>query len=206
MRRCRHGRRGAAIVELAVCIPLIAVIIAMVFFLGFAMTNHQRVRLSARYTVWRDLYGWYEISDPPGRVLNRDEALNMIFFNYKADPVSIDGPHAMQPQTISDLVAAAGQMGAWPEEFADRTVAQSFPHGSCVKVSAKFPTTVKAWEDFTGAISSRHCRDGVEWRRSQVSYLQAIRDQFLADLDAAVMAVDDAGLRNSIQALYLEHW
>lgn len=188
------------------CIPLIAVVIAMIFFLGFAMTNHQRVRLSAHYTVWRDLYGWPEISDPAGRTLNRSEALNMIFFNGRADPVSIDGPDVIHPQTISDMVAAAGQIGAWPEEFADRTVRQSFPHGSCAKVSAEFPTTVKAWKKFTGAITSRYCRDGVEWRRSEVSYLQPVRDQFLADLDAAVMCIDDDELRSSIQALYLKRW
>jgi len=199
-------RRGAALVEFVMCIPFLAFVIACIFFFGWAMMNQQHVWVSDRYTVWRDLYGWQEIHGTDGQVLSRGEALNLMFFANKADPVSVDGSGGWTPETISDLVTAAGERSAAAEELAQRSAEQSFPHGRTGEVAAEFPPTMAAWQHISGAIRSRHWREGVVWRRGEVSYLQIIQEQFLADLDEAVMDFQDPQLRDNLRALYRQRW
>ena len=73
-------------------------------------------------------------------------------------------------------------------------------------MAASFPSDVDPWRRFQGAIRSRHIREGVAWRRGQVSHLQAIRDQYLLDLDAAVSEIPDTGLQDDLRRLYLQQW
>ncbi len=46
-------RHGTAVIESIFCVPLIAIILGLTFFFGWAMRNQQRVIISDRYAVWR---------------------------------------------------------------------------------------------------------------------------------------------------------
>ena len=52
MVRCR----GTAMLEFIMCIPLMAILIAAIFFFGWVMRNQQRVRIATRYASWKHVY------------------------------------------------------------------------------------------------------------------------------------------------------
>ena len=184
--------------ELAMCIPLIAFIIAMTFFFGFSMANQQHVRISDRYAAWRRVLTGTMASD---------EQLNEMFFADRAGEVQTDtdtGP----VETLEDLVAEAGDVSEPAHLLAERCVLERWPRGRRVKVQADFPSSVGAWRRFTGAIRSRHVRDGVQWRRGQASCDYVVCDEFLSPLDdvlAGVSAPGD-GLAEMMRQLYSNGW
>ena len=55
-RNMRRRRRGTAMIEFVLCIPLLALVIAAVFFFGMVMRNQQRLRAADRYVVWRTVH------------------------------------------------------------------------------------------------------------------------------------------------------
>lgn len=191
------------LIEFVMCIPLLAIIIAAIFFMGWAMMNQQHVRVSDRYATWRNLYGWQSYRSEAGQPLTPPKILNLLFFRDKATSVGIGGSGGVDPDSIPAMVAAAGAYGADPGNLADGSVQKRFPHGRGASISASFKPTIGAWKSLSGAIVSRHYREGVEWRRGQVSYLEIIRDLFMADLDQAAQGCQ---LRDEIRALYLKRW
>ena len=203
MSRRRRARRGAVLIEFVMCIPLLATVIAAIFFFGWAMMNQQHVRVSDRYATWRSLYGWQEYKSEDGNSLHPHEILNLLFFRDKATSVGIGGYGGVDPDSIQGMVEAAGTYGADPENVADESVQERFPHGRVANVSASFKPTIGAWKSLSGAIHSRHYREGVEWRRGQVSYLEVIRDLFMSELDQAALGCQ---LSDEIRALYLKRW
>ena len=189
------ARRGSALIEMVMVIPLLATIIGLTFFFGWTMTNQQHVRISSRYAAWRRVRA--------GESVAADE-LNTTFFNDRADGVDRsegDGPD----DTLKELVDAAGEFAlAYP--LVKDTVLDRWPRGRSDRVKASFPSEVALWQMFRGSIEGYHTRDGVEWRRGEVSYLDTIRDLFLYDLDRAVSNVPDATLRDDLRELYLRRW
>ena len=180
-------------------IPLMATIISLTFFFGWAMTNQQHVRVSGRYTAWRQAR---RAGGASGGDLNRS------FFAGRAEDPSVSGGSAAgrTQETITDLVRAAGDVSDPAYELAEQTAGAAWPRGVWARVAASFPSDVDLWRRFQGAIRSRRIREGVSWRRGQVSYLQAIRDQYLIDLAAAISEIPDAGLQDDLRRLYLQQW
>jgi len=177
-------------------IPLLAMVIALTFFFGFAMTNQQHVKASARYIPWR------AVEDGSG--VSADE-LNTMFFHERAESIGAVGGIGPD-ETLREIVDRASWESAPAGDLLDLCITEHWPHGRSASVSAEFPSSVAAWRRFTGAIRHGHVRDGVEWRRGQVSYLEPIRDQFLMNLDATILGIDDAPLRESLRRLYLQRW
>ena len=198
-----RARRGTVLVEFVMCIPFLALIIAAVFFFGWSMMNQQHVWVSDRYAVWRNQYGWQAYRSEDGNYLHPHEILNLLFFRQESTSVGIGGYGGVHPETIPAMVAAAGQHGRDAENLAYQSVEQRFPHGRVANVSAAFKPTMGAWRHLSGPIQSRHFREGVEWRRGQVSYLEVIRDLFMSELDEAA---ESCRLRDEIRALYLKRW
>lgn len=192
---CNAGRRGSALIEMVMVVPLLATIIGLTFFFGWAMANQQHVRVSSRYAAWRQVRA--------GESVSGDE-LNEIFFGDRADGVDIsagDGPD----DTLKKLADAAGKYElGYP--LVEDAVLNRWPKGRSDLVKADFPSDVALWQRFRGPIEGSHAREGVEWRRGEVSYLDVIRDLFLYDLDRAVSGVPDGTLRGSLRGLYLRRW
>ena len=110
------------------------------------------------------------------------------------------------------------QRGADAGDLANAAV-DDFPGGSNARVDADFPNEsaaldrIEASMDSSGGSSGdvstawrSYYRDGVYWRRWQVSYLEPIRDLFLQDLHTAVEAVANSQLRQNLEDLYLLRW
>lgn len=209
-------RRGTALVETALCIPILAAIIGSTLFLGFAMMNQQHVKAAARYTPWRRVYGnWYR---PPGLDPNDPNAqddpnypgLNYLFFRSRAAGIHVDGVGGSREE-FDGLVAAAGQHGQDAEQLAHDLIfwtgpddSDGFDHSRGARVWANFPSDVAVLEQFRGAIRASHIRDGVEWRRSQARCRRVVREQFLHDVDNMLQSVggQGEGMAQMIMGLY----
>ncbi|MCY2927081.1 MAG: pilus assembly protein [Planctomycetota bacterium] len=193
----KRRRRGAVMLETVMILPFLAVIIGLTFFFGRAIRNQQQVQVTARHMAWRNLAGPW-----PGY----DTAMtyNQALYQGRANPCGDNGGEGPDP-VRKDYIQKADAASARAGKLADQAVA-SWPDGVSDNASAGFPTEVGMWKWFKGDTHFRHSRDGVEWRRGQVSYLETIRDQFLMNLHHAVQNVPDVTLRQNLQALYLQQW
>lgn len=191
-------RHGTAVIESVFCVPLIAVVLGLTFFFGWAMRNQQRVIISDRYAVWRRVVAGDAVG---GGRLDRD------FFGGQAAGVAVDyagGPDG----TLVEYVDRAGRRSAAVEALAQRLVLERFPRSHSAEVSAWFPTDVGLWKRFTGAIERRHVREGVEWRNQEAALEPQVRDQFFIPLDSALLSIPapGTGLGLAFQNLYLRRW
>jgi len=176
-------------------IPLLAMILGLTWWVGWAMTNQQRVKASDRYTAWRTNYG--------GGVTN--DSLNTDFFQLKANPNTMDISHGSGANTtVTDYVNAAAQVSQGAAGLADRGPRQRYPQGHWVSVSAEFPTSIGLWNRYQGNIKSSHSRDGVEWRYHQASLIVPVIDQYLPTIEAAMIGVHAPadGMAMMVQGLY----
>ena len=191
-------RRGAALVEFALAIPLLGTIIVATFFFGWAMQSQQRVKISDRYDAWRRVGA--ETGVTSGQ-------LNETFFGNRASQVDIYGG-AGPGQTRQELVAEAAGRDETAGELASRLVIDNWPAGRSTRVDAEFIPAMDAWRYFTGPIRSRHVREGLEWRRGQAYCEGVLRDMFLLQLDQLLDSAPAPGdgLAQQMRQLYLVRW
>ncbi len=187
------------LIELTLAIPILAGVIALTFFFGFAMVNQQHVIVAARYSAWSEVAG-----ADSARMDELDER-NVMFFNLQAGSTDFDSENRRH-DTLDDLVDEASMESADAGELIARCVPGAWPRGRWTNVSAEFPTDVAAFAAISGAIERSHFRDGLQWRRGEVSYLSTIRDTFLPGLDAEIDQIPDADLRDRLGRLYLQRW
>jgi len=194
-----HRRRGTAIVEFAVTIPLLGLVLLGTFFFGWSLTNQQHVRASARYVAWR-----YMRTLKPVPV---DQVNAAFFYSRTKEPPGI-GLSSGPTDTLNEYVDSAGQVSKPAGDLAHTAVITKWPYGVSVTASAEFNTTLKAYERFKGAIYSKHARDGVEWRCGHASIDGAITDAFLEPLDSVLSALPAPadGLADIFQNLYTTPW
>jgi hypothetical protein len=197
-------RRGAALVEFALAIPILALVIALTFFCGYALTNKQHVTSACRYVVWSGAYGQPAPSD---------EEMNEMFLASKGRRIGIDqgGWPAATPDDLVDWAA-----GDYPPAGAlmDQCIGDRSAHGLWAELTAEFPSSVGAWQSLIGPRTGLHFRDGGHWTRGELSYLEPIREQFLADLDQAVMNIQQdqdsdspmVNLAGALRGLYSQNW
>ena len=185
-------------------VPLIATIIGLTFFFGWAMKNQQRVKVSSRYHTWRRLYcGSY----PQHPTESRKLTLNEMMFNNEGGSVGTAGGQG-PTQSLGELVDSVNEygFGTRTAELAETLVMDHCPRGRSGEVGAGFPTDVGIWQRFQGSIHHRHTREGKEWRRGEFSYLEPIRDLFLQELDEEILGIAHPRLRENLRRLYLKRW
>jgi hypothetical protein len=214
--RGARRRRGTALVELAMCIPLLAGVIALTAFLGWAMMNQQNVKAAARYTSWRRVYGGWPQRNPddPNDVDDPNHpGLNVLFFRERASSVHVEGGSG-QTDEFEQLIAAAGNHSDYAATFADWLILHPppdrghFQHARRAHVWASFRSDLEMLNRYRGAIHSRHIRDGVEWRRGQADCRHVTREQFLGTLDEVLLDVPAPGdgMARMVRSLYLHGW
>ncbi len=194
----RRQRRGTALIEFVMCIPLFALIISLTFFLGWALANQQRVKVSARYKVWRDLRSSEEVTGG---------FLNDIFYQRRAESVGTYTDSGVA-ETLDDMVLVAHLTSRRAGDLADEAVRNYFPHGRRTEVSAEFTPGDGVWRRFQGPIEYRFGRAGVEWRRDEAGCHVPLRHQYLDVLDSNLRNVPaPAGkLAETVRGLYLQGW
>ena len=201
------------------CIPLLATIIMVTMFLGWAMMNQQHVKAAARYTSWRHVYG----SWPSAEAQDRDNpdavddanhpGLNGLFFRGEAISIGIGGGSGDRDE-FEQLIAAASSHSDFAGEFSDRLLLHPLPghghfdHARWAHVAAEFSNEVEAFRRYRGAIRAQHVRDGVEWRRNQADCRHVTREQFLMSLDEQLNSVPNpgAGMAAMMRSVYRHGW
>jgi len=191
---------GTAMVEFTLVVPILAVIISLVFFFGWALMRKHQVIVADRYAAWRRI--------ETGRWPEADE-LNELFFAGKAVDVALGGA-ATNPRTASELADAASDLNRRSGALAAELLLDRFPAGRRARVSARFRAHQALWqrEDLIRYIHSRHGREGITWRRDEVRPWRVLRDQFYLELDEALRRVPAPGdgMAQMIRGLYLAHW
>jgi len=184
----RRRRRGTALLEFVMSVPLFALIIMLTFFFGWSMTNQQHVKASSRYVTWRSVLTGSGASS---------EELNRLFFQDQApqDENYRTSRGGGPSDALEGLVAASGSHGADVEELARRLVMETFPRGRSTGIAVRFETSIDAWRQFTGRIHSRHTREGVEWRHREARVGGVLTEQFLFELDETLNNVPAPGDR-----------
>jgi len=188
-------------VEFVLVVPFLALLLGLTFFFGWVMTNKHEVILANRYSAWqRVLKGtWPD-----------EEKLNQEFFRNEATSVSISGGGAVT-QTVADLISEAGARGAQPEVLAEELFRRRFPGGRRAHVSANFTTDRDLWRRIMkdrATIRAAHEREGLTWRRDEVTCWGTLRDLYYDDLDAALQRIPPPAQRMAamIRGLYLARW
>ncbi len=193
----RRRRRGTAILEFALAIPLLATVIVATFFFGWAMKSQQRVKIADRFSAWRAV----------DRGAPSDETLNVVFFEDRTSSVT-QGWGAGPSETREDLAAETGAVSRDAGDLAQRLVIDRWPQGVSVRVAAEFVPAMDAWRQFTGPIRDRHTREGREWRRREASNLPELRDQFYSDMDERFenFPAPADRMADLFRQLYLSRW
>jgi len=184
------------------CIPILAAVIVLTAFLGWAMMNQQDVKSAARYTAWRGVYGGWPDAD--GNANSPDDpnhpGLNVLFFREKASSIRVDGwGGGGGTEEFEQFITAAGAYSDYAGSFADQLLMNPppdrghFQHARHAHVWAEFDSDLEAFRKYHGAIHARHIRDGVEWRRNQASCRHIVRLDFLQSLDDVLLNVASPG-------------
>lgn len=198
-RQARLSRRGAAMIEFVMIIPMLAMIIGLTFFFGWTMANRLNVRESSRYASWRHV----RTEQPVGARKLNDE-----FFDNRATNIGLRRGLGTEA-TIEDLIAAAGTFGNLHAAFTDAVIWNCGHQGRTVRVRARFPSDVGLYRRFQGRLSSYHSRDGRQWRRQDdLTPEEEVRDIFLSDLDNALKGLEAGGSRLAkvMRVTYLNKW
>jgi len=194
----RRRRRGTAMVEFVMCLPVLALVLALIFLLGWGLLHRQQVTVSDRYKTWRDLRA----------AAVSGQRLNELFYRNQAADVAVQAD-AGQWQTHEDLTAYAGQASDHAGRFAEATVLDAWPRGREVRIAASFPIGLGSlFADLPNTIRGEHGRTGVEWRRGQAACRRQVLALYLDDLDAALDRVGGSAenLRRMVQRLYRNGW
>lgn len=195
----RHNRKtkGTALVEAVFAIPMLALILGLTWWVGWAMTNQQHVKAADRYTAWRSTYGGGVTTD----------SLNTDFYQRKANVQDISYGNG-QAETVRDYCDLASRFSQAAGGLADGGPRQRFPRGTQVTVSADFPTSVGLWNRYQGAIHSEHFREGVEWRYGQAAINTTVLDQYMTSMDACLSGVQQPGdgMAQMVRTLYSNGW
>jgi hypothetical protein len=179
-----HGRRGTALLEFVMSLPILLLVIAGIFFFGQVMRNQQLMRVADRYVSWRHLHNGQAGTDLQDQVVNDglnepgDEAgeersafesayrevnvvdptsdrINEVLLSGRGENVGA-GYGGWSNETREDLVVAAGEEGGQDAgDLADQALSE-FPGGSQGRVSAEFPQEQEALDRIRRMISSGH--------------------------------------------------
>lgn len=195
-RRRNRQRRGTALLEFVMCLPLLALILTLTYFLGWAMRNQQRVWTADRYFTWRTAAG------------GQSASLNEAFFSgqgQNVDPVMHDGPDGTLVEYVRTTEQYSPLAGVVIGDMIDR---RFVPRGLTGEVRSEFPTSVSLWNRLAeGQIRSRHSREGASWRRSDTrNYGPVIQNRFLYEFDERVNDIPGSSIGQAMRMLYLHGW
>jgi hypothetical protein len=194
-------RRGTAMLEFVLLIPLLATVVALTFFFGWSMMHKTQLLQAARHAPWEniDTGAW-----------PTEEFINEQFFHNRAASVSLASePDKVSRETSEDLVNDVGGREAAAGALADELTLNLFPPGKRGRVAAGFNTDQPIWKTFEGTITATHQREGLTWRRDDpCDPWNTLRDQYYPDLDNLLNGIPapGSGMAQMIRGLYLAHW
>jgi len=191
-------RRGTAMVEFVLTVPLLATVLGLTFFFGWVMMHKHQVVVADRYAAWSRV----EAGAWPGT-----DDLNIRCFARTADGVYLDTLEGVT-ETVHDLVGLSAARGPRAGVLADRLLDERFPGGQRAQVGASWNASQPLWQQFVGRIKHQHGREGITWRRDEVSPWNTLRDEYYSDMDTSLENIRDPArnMGQMIRGLYLAHW
>lgn len=187
-------RPGTAMVEFVLTVPLLASVLGLTFFFGWVMMHKHQVVVADRYAAWSRV----EAGAWPGT-----DDLNIRCFAGEADGVYLDTLEGVT-ETVDELVGLSAARSPRTGALADRLLDEWFPGGQRAQVGASWNTSQPLWQQFVGRIKHQHGREGITWRRDEVSPWNTLRDEYYSDMDTSLKSKGNMG--QMIQGLYLAHW
>lgn len=75
-------------------------------------------------------------------------------------------------------------------------------------MSAAFPHSIPIFSQAAGEISHRYGREGVTWKRSDVSCWSTLRDAYYSGMDSDLESISPPadGMAQMIRNLYMKRW
>ncbi len=195
----RTANRGTALLEFIICIPLMAVLIAGIFFFGWVMRNQQRMRIADRYASWKSVHS----STPSTQDINEQ------FFADRGDNIQLDFDTETSTRQVRYKFVEAfsdSSAGLYVQNLVDKNL----PGGSHVFLESEFTTNNARWRQWaeSGGLQHSHVRDGRYWIRGETQMPLSIRDIYLHELDDFVTGFPTQASTGAdlIQSLYLGGW
>ena len=197
MRRCR----GTAMLEFIMCIPLMVIVIAGIFFFGWVMRNQQRIQIADRYASWKSVHS----SEPSTQHINEkffDDRGYDIYMDLDSDTITKNVRDSFI-DSVTNYDTGAGQ-------YSNDLINRNLPGGSYSLLRSQFDTNSPKWRKWaeSGAMERTHVRDGLPWVRGETFMPYSIRDIYLKQLDDFVTAFPSQGSSGGdmIQTLYMSGW
>ncbi len=190
--------------EFALVIPLIAFVIAAVFFFAWGLRNRMGMEMSDRYLTWWIVRGAnfpVRLGPTPHDIIMRgllmDRTVKDMYGNWYDE-------YEDTKQTLRDLSKQTNDYSPEAGAVAQELLLDSWPLGNGVLLTATFPTPAGVWEKLSGEYQSRYIRDGVEWRCGQASNEKELTSEFQRELDETMKSAGQLGAM--LRPLYRDPW
>jgi Flp pilus assembly protein TadG len=208
-----HRRRGAIMMEMVLCLPLLLLLIVFLLYFGSGIMRVQHSQVADRYVAWQQAEG------APGPTLDPNGVqMNQTFFFNNAQNVNSAADSAFPTDAGDDLTTAAGRYTADTQSLVAQALGD-FPSGSRARFDTSYPNSVPVLQRFEGPITHQHIRIGndwkfvngwievkSEWKQSGAGpwMLQPVREYFYPDLDNRLANLIDQGnpLASGAASLY----
>lgn len=169
-RRGRCRRRGAAMVEFCLVVPLLASVLVLILFAGWAFTRLQRVGMSARYAMDARIQRGAESVAP----------LDEEFFD--PDQTDVYGPDVRGRSRLLEAFARrAGAESPWSQDLLT-AVDASRVDGLTGQVTGDFHTRIETYRRLGNVYTRGAARTDHGWRLRRFRLHRSVEDTFLPEL------------------------
>ncbi|MEM1212087.1 MAG: TadE family protein [Planctomycetota bacterium] len=158
----RPRRRGVAMTETILALPLLMVILALIALFGFAFERYQRTAMATRHAAWTQVLANHPLGDAQSAG-SLDPDLDDAFF--ETDPAE-----SLEWSRRAVVTEANAPLREWAEDLDDdaRDYVNRFldgqPEGVRVGVAVEHASTVPLWDDFMGPLRQTHRLLNGNWR------------------------------------------
>jgi hypothetical protein len=199
-------RKGTAVIELLMIAPLLAMLVVLIFFIGWGSVNVLHVQTADRYAAWKSVYGGGYSADQ----MNRD------FFGNSAVNVDISGG-AVPGGTLQSYKDATRTDDAAAGDLLDAFTRYA-PGGVGRFVNAQFPAGIGLWDRMqkgpdgtdSGVNRRNSGRDGNEWRWNGggTTFYRAVIQLYMADVENLTQGIGGQGapMAQEIRNWYTGGW
>ncbi len=220
-RRPHRARRGVALLECMLVLPLLAFFLMAILIMGWGMQNRQQTEISARLLGWAgareitifdgevpERYGWnWDLVIRNNLMARRNQEETIGYSSLvggtvsNADGIVVDTRDTLY-EWVQAVTAAHDEAGAAAYMWMIST--SHWEWGVGIEIRAVFPSPWSYWE-YLGekVVETWFVREGVEWRYGQIHNEQVITEEFLYDVDDALESVEDPGDALAAQFIWM---
>lgn len=188
-------RRGTAMMEFLLVLPVLAFILALLLFLGWSQMRQQHVVAAARYALWRQMEGGAADA----------ATVNQRLLGGAAKNVNLTGG-TFPADAIRLWIDAAAQNQVGP--LADTLFLHRWPSGEQVRLNVLYDPPTNVGRQFGNDFTIRFARDGPSWSRTQARPWAVLMEQYYQDLDdqLAVSPAEAQPMASVFRSLYGASW